>query len=185
VSSIVIQKKFNVWSILPDLWIGSVMRTQSTKKDKKSLVIQQQRQVIKGEHTRGRMTSSSKGDRFVPTADLCDEEEKLGAVHLRTEKLRDFGGKSRFFGRAATVRCFEDNGMVSKVLDEPGQGRVLVVDGAGSCARALFGDQMAEKVSECFCNRLSTMRTLALAERGKDMSRARYRCIINPQLPSA
>ena len=84
---------------------------------------------------------------FVPTADICDDEEKHGCKHLHTIQLRDYGKKSRFAGIVSTVRCYEDNGMVSKALDEPGLGRVLIVDGGGSCARALFGDQMAAKVS--------------------------------------
>ena len=84
--------------------------------------------------------------KFFPTADLCDDEDKLQCAMLRTVHLRDFGRKQQFVGRVATVRCYEDNGMVSQVLDEQGNGRVLIVDGGGSCARALFGDQMAEKV---------------------------------------
>lgn len=83
---------------------------------------------------------------FTATADLCDEEETNRCVVLRTAALRDFGKRRRFAGKAATVRCYEDNTVVSLVLDEAGQGRVLVVDGGGSTLRALFGDQMAAKV---------------------------------------
>jgi regulator of RNase E activity RraA len=39
--------------------------------------------------------------------------------------FRDFGGKRRFFGRVRTLRVFEDNALVRKVLEE-GQGRGLV-----------------------------------------------------------
>ena len=84
---------------------------------------------------------------FIPTADLCDDEEKLGCVHLRTINLKDYGKQKRFSGKVATVRCYEDNSLISKVLDQIGKGRILIVDGGGSCARALFGDQMGEKVS--------------------------------------
>jgi len=46
-------------------------------------------------------------------------------------QLRQFGGRTRFAGPAATIRCREDNALLS-VLSEPGEGRVLVVDGGGS-----------------------------------------------------
>lgn len=82
---------------------------------------------------------------FKPTADLCDEEETNSAQHLKTVALRDYGRKTRFFGRVATLRCFEDNSLFSEMLDENGAGRVLIVDGGGSTLRALFGDQMAAK----------------------------------------
>ena len=84
--------------------------------------------------------------KFIPTADICDEEEANGCMHFRTISLRDFGGRRRFSGPIVTVRCYEDNSYVSKVLDDVGNGRVLVVDGDGSCQRALFGDQLAAKV---------------------------------------
>ena len=44
-----------------------------------------------------------------------------------------------------TVKCFEDNSLVKALVQEPGQGRVLVVDGGGSRRRALLGDQLAAK----------------------------------------
>jgi regulator of ribonuclease activity A len=31
-----------------------------------------------------------------------------------------------------TARCYESNVLISQLLDTPGQGRVLVVDGGGS-----------------------------------------------------
>jgi regulator of ribonuclease activity A len=40
------------------------------------------------------------------------------------------------------VKCFEDNSFVKQALDEPGQGRVLVVDGGGSLRRALVGGNL-------------------------------------------
>lgn len=50
----------------------------------------------------------------------------------------------RFSGRIATVRCFENNPLVRKALEEEGQGRILVVDGGGSHRCALLGDNIAE-----------------------------------------
>jgi regulator of ribonuclease activity A len=42
-----------------------------------------------------------------------------------------------------TIRTFEDNSLVRKALEEPGDERVLVVDGAGSMRCALLGDRLA------------------------------------------
>ena len=41
------------------------------------------------------------------------------------------------------MKVFEDNVLVRKALEEPGAGRVLVVDGAGSQRCALVGDRLA------------------------------------------
>jgi regulator of ribonuclease activity A len=41
------------------------------------------------------------------------------------------------------VRCFEDNVLVKQRVSEPGDGRVLVVDGGGSFRCALVGDNVA------------------------------------------
>jgi RraA family protein len=57
--------------------------------------------------------------------------------------LRDFGGVTRFSGPASTVLCFENNPLVREALNEPGRGRVLVVDGGGSRRCALMGDNLA------------------------------------------
>ncbi len=75
------------------------------------------------------------------TADLWDEHEDRLAVVLPA--LRSFGGRVRFRGPIATVKCFEDNSKVKEAVNEPGDGRVLVVDGGGSLRCALLGDQVA------------------------------------------
>ena len=41
------------------------------------------------------------------------------------------------------MACFQDNALVKKVLSEPGNGAVLVVDGGGSLHTALVGDLIA------------------------------------------
>ena len=48
-----------------------------------------------------------------------------------------------FAGRISTVRCFQDNALLKSVLSEPGNGRVLVIDRAGSLHAALVGDVIA------------------------------------------
>jgi regulator of ribonuclease activity A len=56
--------------------------------------------------------------------------------------LRHYGGAQRFAGPISTLKVFEDNSLVRSALEEPGQGRVLVVDGGGSLRCALVGDQL-------------------------------------------
>ena len=58
-------------------------------------------------------------------------------------QFRDFGGATAFSGSIATVRCHEDNVLVKQRAGEPGEGRVLVVDGGGSMRCALVGDNVA------------------------------------------
>ena len=75
------------------------------------------------------------------TADLVDEHgDDLGSCDTQ---FRQYGGRSAFRGAAVTVECFEDNALLKSVLAEPGEGRVLVVDGGGSLHRALMGDVIA------------------------------------------
>ena len=74
------------------------------------------------------------------TADLCDDH--AAEVAVAAPLLRSFGGRRRFAGTIATIRCFEDNSLVRERLAEPGGGRVLVVDGGGSLKCALVGDQL-------------------------------------------
>jgi regulator of ribonuclease activity A len=76
----------------------------------------------------------------VTTSDLFDEHP--GAQSCETQ-LRQFGGVRAFSGPIATVRCREDNVLLRARVDEAGEGRVLVVDGGGSFACALLGDNIA------------------------------------------
>lgn len=71
------------------------------------------------------------------TADLSDAHE---AVQIADPIFRSYGGNARFHGPAETIKVFEDNSLVRKALEEPGEGRVLVVDGGGSLRCALVGD---------------------------------------------
>lgn len=76
------------------------------------------------------------------TTDLVDAHED--AVRVLDPMLRHFGGATRFCGPIATVKLFEDNSLVRAALSEPGDGRVLVVDGGGSLRCALLGDMLGE-----------------------------------------
>ncbi len=74
------------------------------------------------------------------TADLCDEFSDR--LQILAPGYASFGGHARFAGRIATLKVFEDNSRVREMLSEPGEGRVLVVDGGGSRRCALVGDQL-------------------------------------------
>jgi regulator of ribonuclease activity A len=76
------------------------------------------------------------------TADLYDTH--LDDLQSCSLQLRQFGARTAFFGPIVTVRCFEDNVVLKATVSEPGEGRVLVVDGGGSLAAALMGDMIAK-----------------------------------------
>src|SRR5262245_57679261 len=75
------------------------------------------------------------------TADLVDAHNDL--VRFCDLRFRMFGRVRSFGGPIATVKCFEDNALMKACLQEPGNGRVMVVDGGGSTRFALLGDQIA------------------------------------------
>lgn len=79
-----------------------------------------------------------------PVCDLCDAhcEDSSGNFRVMPPVFRNFGGRRRFSGSISTVRCFEDNALVKAALEEPGAGRVLVVDGGASLRRALVGGNL-------------------------------------------
>ncbi|MER5423658.1 ribonuclease E activity regulator RraA [Streptosporangium roseum] len=75
------------------------------------------------------------------TADLIDAHGDV--LDSCLTQFRPYGLRPRFAGPIATIRCLEDNALVKQVLTTPGEGRVLVVDGAGSLRTALMGDLIA------------------------------------------
>ncbi|WP_129627886.1 ribonuclease E activity regulator RraA [Candidatus Oscillochloris fontis] len=74
------------------------------------------------------------------TSDLCDAHDEIQVAEPR---LCHVGGVMQFCGSVTTLKLFEDNSLVRTTLEEPGAGRVLVVDGGGSLRCALVGDQIA------------------------------------------
>jgi regulator of ribonuclease activity A len=77
------------------------------------------------------------------TTDLSDEFGD--ELQVCQSLFRDFGGRRRFHGPIATIKCFEDNSLIRELVAEPGQGRILVVDAGGSMRRAVLGDLLAKK----------------------------------------
>lgn len=82
----------------------------------------------------------------VPSADLVDQY----GTELRVCDLqfRQYGGRRGFAGPVRTVVCHEDNGLLRDLLRTPGNGHVLVVDGAGSLRTALVGDLIATSAQD-------------------------------------
>ena len=84
------------------------------------------------------------------TPDLCDSYENDPEANLRVldSVFNSYGGRPHFFGQTVTIKCFEDNSAVKKLVATPGEGRVIVMDGGGSLRRAILGDMLAAKAAE-------------------------------------
>lgn len=76
------------------------------------------------------------------TADLCDRFPD--EVTILQPVLRDYGGLSCFAGPIETLDVYEDRLSVRQVLESPGEGRILVVDGGASLDAALLDSELAE-----------------------------------------
>lgn len=82
----------------------------------------------------------------VATADLFDEYGN--DLESCETQFTQYGGHRMFSGQIATLRCLDDNILLKRALQEPGGGRVLVVDGGASLHSALMGDLMASVAVE-------------------------------------
>jgi len=74
------------------------------------------------------------------TTDLCDGHPD---VQVCEPLFMDFGGVDQFHGPVRTLKVFEDNALVRTLLETPGAGAVLVIDGGGSSRCALVGGNLA------------------------------------------
>lgn len=75
------------------------------------------------------------------TTDLSDAHPE---AQVAEPIFGDFGGRITFHGPIRTVKVFEDNAMVRALLEERGEGHVLVVDGGGSTRCALVGGNLGQ-----------------------------------------
>jgi regulator of ribonuclease activity A len=81
------------------------------------------------------------------SCDLCDAHEDLlaiGTLQVLPPVFQRYGRLAAFSGPAVTLKVFEDNAMVRGALEQPGQGRVLVVDGGGSLRCGMVGGNLAK-----------------------------------------
>lgn len=79
------------------------------------------------------------------TTDLSDAHADL---QVAEPIFRDFGGVKSFSGPITTLKIFEDNALVRAALEQPGGGRVLVIDGGGSLRCALVGGNLGALAEE-------------------------------------
>ena len=82
----------------------------------------------------------------IVTPDLCDANPDL--VRVVAPMFKNYGGRKAFGGQIVTIKCHEDNSRVKEQVAEPGQGKVMVVDGGGSLRCALLGDLLAEQAAK-------------------------------------
>jgi regulator of ribonuclease activity A len=84
------------------------------------------------------------------TCDLCDAHISDDSSDFRVlpPVFHSYGAHVGFMGEVSTVQCLDDNSLVRAALAEPGDGRVLVVDGGGSLRRALVGGNVAASAAQ-------------------------------------
>lgn len=79
------------------------------------------------------------------TPDLCDAHPEVQVVE---PMFANFGGRDSFGGEIVTIKCHEDNSVVKTQAEQPGHGKVMVVDGGGSLRRAMLGDMVAAQAAK-------------------------------------
>ena len=86
----------------------------------------------------------------ISTPDLCDSyaADSTACLKVLDAIFNSYGGHTEFYGQVVTIKCFEDNSVVKQLVDTPGEGRVIVMDGGGSLRKAILGDRLAAKASE-------------------------------------
>lgn len=77
------------------------------------------------------------------TADLIDSNPSSVMVVDPSIHFYDYGGSASFGGQIETVQAPDAPGMVTQVLSQPGQNKVLVVDGGGQMNSAILDGQAA------------------------------------------
>ena len=92
------------------------------------------------------MTARAEKTPKLATADVCDA---LGnAIDVIALPFRDYGRRLDFAGPVSTLKTRDDNTFVRSLLEEKGEGRVLVIDGGSSMRTALVGGNLAALASQ-------------------------------------
>ena len=79
----------------------------------------------------------------LPAWSTPDLSDRFPQATVLLAPWRHYGGHTAFAGPAVTVRAPADNSRVRELVNQPGHGRVLVVDGGGDVQHALLGDLIA------------------------------------------
>ena len=90
--------------------------------------------------------TTSSTDIAFSTSDICDAHDDVQV--LNPLAFKDFGGRPSFAGTAYTIKVFEDNGPLRELVLTPGEGRVIVIDGAGSIRASLMGGNLAKRAAD-------------------------------------
>lgn len=83
----------------------------------------------------------------IATAEICDANQNLltrGDVRVLQPVFQIYGQCRAFSGPIVTLKVFEDNVLVRDMLETPGKGRVLVIDGGASTRCALVGGNLGQ-----------------------------------------
>lgn len=80
------------------------------------------------------------------TSELCDMY--TDSVDVVEPMFISFGRRSSYGGTITTIKCFEEKGLIEEVLAQPGEGKVLLIDGGGSMRRALLDAQTAQLAAD-------------------------------------
>tara|TARA_E500000081_G_scaffold122804_1_gene128239 strand:- start:503 stop:991 length:489 start_codon:yes stop_codon:yes gene_type:complete len=78
--------------------------------------------------------------------DICDafaDEIKVGDIFFHS-----FGGVDKFCGEIRTANCPHSNSIVKEMVEEDGDGKVLVINHSGQKLCSMVGDQIAQKAFE-------------------------------------
>lgn len=76
------------------------------------------------------------------TSELCNIYADL--IDVVEPIFCNYGGRPSFGGQVVTIKCFESLGLIEKLVESDGAGKVLVIDGGGSTRRALIDITIAE-----------------------------------------
>lgn len=74
------------------------------------------------------------------TADFCDDNPSAQVLQAG---FRSFGALRGCVGPVETISTRDDNSKVKATLQEPGEGRVLLIDNQGSTTCAMLGGNLA------------------------------------------
>ena len=80
------------------------------------------------------------------TPDLSDNYPNN--IQIGKTLFNSYGAVSSFSGQVETISCADDNSLVKEILNNNGEGKVLVIDTQGVEHASMVGDQIALRAYE-------------------------------------
>ena len=80
------------------------------------------------------------------TPDLSDNYPNN--IQIGKTLFNSYGAVSSFSGQVETISCADDNSLVKEILNNNGEGKVLVIDAQGVEHASMVGDQIALRAYE-------------------------------------